>query len=60
VQSFSIKREILIVINQEMRNLIKSILLEVGIEDLKIRSRGDNHCESAKLLEHVAETISYS
>jgi len=38
------------VINQEMRKLIKSILLEVGVEDLKIRPRGDNRCESAKRL----------
>jgi hypothetical protein len=35
------------VINQEMRKLIKSILPEVGVEDLKIRPRGDNRCESA-------------
>ncbi len=34
-------------INQEMRKLIKSILPEVGVEDLKIRPRGDNRCESA-------------
>ncbi len=44
---YFIKREILIVINQEMRKLIKSILLEVGVENLKIRSRDDNRCESA-------------
>ncbi len=31
-----------------MRKLIKSILLEVGVENLKIRPRGDNRCESAK------------
>jgi len=31
-----------------MRKIIKSILLEVGVGDLKIRSRGDNRCESAK------------
>ncbi len=37
----------MIVINQEMRKLIKSILPEVGVEDLKIRPRGDNRCESA-------------
>ncbi len=30
-----------------MRKLIKSILPEVGIGNLKIRSRGDNRCESA-------------
>ncbi len=30
-----------------MRKLIKIILSEVGIEDLKIRPRGDNRCESA-------------
>ncbi len=30
-----------------MRKLIKSILPEVGVEDLKIRPRGDNRCESA-------------
>jgi len=35
------------VINQEMRKLIKSILPEVGVGDLKIRPRGDNRCESA-------------
>jgi hypothetical protein len=34
-----------------MRKLIKSILPEVGIEDLKIRSRGDNRCESANEIE---------
>ena len=31
-----------------MRKLIKSILPEVGVGNLKIRSRGDNRCESAK------------
>jgi len=31
-----------------MRKLIKSILPEVGVGDLKIRPRGDNRCESAK------------
>jgi len=30
-----------------MRKLIKSILSEVGVEDLKIRPRGENRCESA-------------
>ncbi len=30
-----------------MRKLIKSILPEVGVGDLKIRPRGDNRCESA-------------
>ena len=30
-----------------MRKLIKSILLEDGVKNLKIRSRGNNHCESA-------------
>jgi len=44
----SIKREFLIVINQEMRKLTKMILSEVGVGDLKIRPRGDNRCESAK------------
>jgi len=34
--------------NSEMRKLIKSILPEVGVGDLKIRSRGDNRCGSAK------------
>jgi len=37
------------VINQEMRKLIKSILPEVGVKDLKIRPRGDNRCESANV-----------
>jgi len=32
-----------------MRKLTKIILLEVGVEDLKIRPRGDNRCESAKI-----------
>jgi len=31
-----------------MRKLTKIILLEVGVENLKIRSRDDNRCESAK------------
>jgi hypothetical protein len=31
-----------------MRKSIKSILPEVGVGDLKIRSTGDNRCESAK------------
>jgi len=31
-----------------MRKLIKSILPEDGVGDLKIRPRGDNRCESAK------------
>jgi len=31
-----------------MRKLIKSILSKDEIENLKIRSRGDNRCESAK------------
>jgi len=39
----------LIIINQEMRKLIKSILLEVEVGDLKIRPRGDNRCERAKI-----------
>jgi len=43
----SIKREFLIVINQEMRKLTKIVLPEVGVGDLKIRPRGDNRCESA-------------
>jgi len=30
-----------------MRKLIKMILSEVGVGDLKIRPRGDNRCESA-------------
>jgi hypothetical protein len=30
-----------------MRKLIKIMLPEVGVEDLKIRPRGDNRCESA-------------
>lgn len=33
--------------NSEMRKLTKIILLEVGIEDLKIRSRDNNRCKSA-------------
>jgi len=41
------------VINQEMRKLIKSILPEVGVGDLKIRSRGDNRCESANTTSRV-------
>ncbi len=40
-----------------MRKLIKSILPEVGIEDLKIRLRGDNHCESANCLAHKKSTF---
>ncbi len=31
-----------------MRKLTKIILPEVEVEDLKIRPRGDNRCESAK------------
>ena len=31
-----------------MRKLTKIMLPEVGIKDLKIRSRSDNRCESAK------------
>ena len=31
-----------------MRKLTKIILPEVGVENLKIRPRGDNRCESAK------------
>ncbi len=31
-----------------MGKLIKIILPEVGVGDLKIRPRGDNRCESAK------------
>jgi len=31
-----------------MRKLTKIILPEVGVENLKIRSRDDNRCESAK------------
>jgi hypothetical protein len=31
-----------------MRKLTKIILLEVEVGNLKIRSRGDNRCESAK------------
>jgi len=33
-----------------MRKLIKIILPEIGIGDLKIRPRGDNRCESANRL----------
>ncbi len=32
-----------------MRKLTKIMLPEVGVGDLKIRPRGDNRCESAKL-----------
>ena len=32
-----------------MRKLTKIILPEVGVEDLKIRPRGDNRCESANM-----------
>jgi len=39
-----------------MRKLIKFILLDVGVEDLKIRSRGDNRCESAKGLGSLARS----
>jgi len=39
-----------------MRKLIKSILSEVGVEDLKIRSRGDNRCESANTLRGILES----
>jgi len=38
------------VINQEMRKLIKSILLEDKIKNLKRRLRCDNRYESAKYL----------
>ncbi len=31
-----------------MRKLTKIMLPEVGVGDLKIRSRGDSRCESAK------------
>jgi len=34
-----------------MRKLIKSILPEDEVENLKIRSRSDNRCESAKFRE---------
>ncbi len=36
-----------------MRKLIKSILPEVGVEDLKIRPRDDNRCESANIEAHL-------
>ncbi len=41
-----------------MRKLIKSILPKVGVEDLKIRPRGDNRCESAKGIPGSVSAIS--
>ncbi len=38
-----------------MRKLTKIILPEVGVEDLKIRPRGDNRCESANKATGLSE-----
>jgi hypothetical protein len=40
-----------------MRKLIKSILPEDGVGDLKIRPRGDNRCESAKCQDSVESRL---
>ena len=40
-----------------MRKLTKLILPEVGVGNLKIRPRGDNRCESAKLLDRSTTNL---
>ena len=43
-----------------MRKLIKIILLEVGIRNLKIRLRDDNCCKSANSLKSIYSNLDTS